>query len=71
MYTTQYNKTYRRFEQRVDVLNKPETLTLDFDEDDLPPLWPLKHDEEVMLEPEEFITERIKHKPGKRKIIIK
>ena len=46
-------------------------LTLDFGEDDLPPLQPLEHDEEVILEPERFITEGIKHKPGKRKIIIK
>ena len=47
----------------VNFLNRPEMLNLDFDVDDLP----LAGDEEVKLEPEEAIAERIKLNPRKRK----
>ena len=50
--------------KRVDVLHKPEMLTLDFDEDDLP----LEGDEEVKLEPGETIAEKLKLNARKRKI---
>ena len=43
-------------------------LTLGFDEDDLLPMPPLADDEEVKLEPEETISERIKLNLRKRKI---
>ena len=49
---------------RVNVLNRPEELTLDLNED-----LPLEGDDEVKLEPEETISERIKINPQKRKII--
>ena len=41
----------------------------DEDEDDLPPILALESDEEVKLEPEQTIAERIKLNPRKRKII--
>ena len=42
-------------------------LILDFDEDDLPTILPLEHDEEVKLEPKETIAKRIKSNSQKRK----
>ena len=47
----------------------PETLPIDFylDENDLPPLSAIEGEEEVKLEPEETIAERIKLNPRKRK----
>ena len=44
-----------------------ENLSIDLylDEDDLPPMPLLESDEEVKLEPEETITERIKLNPQK------
>ena len=56
IYTTQYGKLSEYSKKRVNVLDRPESLTLDFDEDDLP----LEGDEEVKFEPEEIIVERIK-----------
>ena len=56
IYTTQYDKLSEYSKKRVNVLDRPESLTLDFDEDDLP----LEGDEEVKFEPEEIIVERIK-----------
>ena len=41
IYTTQYNKLSEVSKKRVNDLNTPEMITLDFDEDDLP----LKTDE--------------------------
>ena len=46
------------------VLNRPEKLTLGFTEENLPPL---EGDEEVKLEPEETVVERVKSKPPRRK----
>ena len=46
------------------VLNRPEKLTLGFTEDNLALL---KGDEEVKLEPEETIVERVKSNPPRRK----
>ena len=43
----------------IKVLNRPEDLTLDLDEDDLPTIPPLKADKEVKVEPEETIAERL------------
>ena len=48
IYTTQYDKLSEYLNKRVNVLNRPESLTLDFDEDDLP----LEGNEEVKFEPE-------------------
>ena len=47
----------------MSVLNKPEMLSLDFIEDDLPPIPPLEGDEE----PEETIAGRVKLNPRKKK----
>ena len=46
------------------VLNRPEKLTLGFTEENLPPL---EGDEDVKLEPEETIVERVKSNPPRRK----
>ena len=42
-------------------------MTLDFDEDDIRPMPTVEGDEEVKLEPEETIAERVKLNPRKRK----
>ena len=49
---------------RINVLNKSEIL--DFDRYDLPPMPALEGDEEVKLEPEETIAERVKLNPRER-----
>ena len=53
--------------KKIDILNRSENLTLDFDEDGLPRILPLKGDQEVKLEPEQTIAERVKLNPPKRK----
>ena len=53
--------------KRVNVLNKPEKLILDLDRDNLPPMSSLESDEEVKLELEETIAERVKLNLRKRK----
>ena len=65
--TTQYDILSEDQKKKINVLNRPENLTLDFVEDDLPPMPPLEGDEEVKLEPEESIVERVKLNPRKRK----
>ena len=55
IYTTQYDKLSEDSKERVNVLNRPEMLNLDRDED-----LPQEGDEEVKLEPEETFAERIK-----------
>ena len=71
IYATQYYIFSEDWKKRVKVLNKPEMLILDFDddeyEDDLPSVPPLEYDEEVKLEPQETAAERIKRNPWKRK----
>ena len=67
MHTTQYNKLSEDSKERVKILNKPKIISLDSDKDDLPPMTPLEGDEEVKLEQEETIVERVKLNPGKRK----
>ena len=62
-YTTQYDNISKGLKKRLSVLNGPEMLILDFDEDDLLQ----KGNEEVKLEPEETISENEILK--KRKII--
>ena len=52
-YTTQYDNISKGLKKRLSVLNGPEMLILDFDEDDLLQ----KGNEEVKLEPEETISE--------------
>ena len=52
-YTTQYDNISKGLKKRLSVLNGPEMLILDFDEDDLFQ----KGNEEVKLEPEETISE--------------
>ena len=59
VYTTQYDKLSEDLKKRVNVLNRTESLTLDFDEDDLP----LDHNEEVKSKSEETIAERVKLNP--------
>ena len=51
--------------KKIDIINRSENLTLDFDEDDLPPILPLEDDEEIKLEPEESFDERVKLNPLK------
>ena len=58
IYATHYDKLSDDSKKMVNVLNRPEVLTLDFHEDHLP----LEGDEEVKLEPE-----RIKLNLRKRK----
>ena len=64
IYTAQYNKLAEDQKKTINVLNRPENLTLGFTEVDLPPL---ESDEEVKLEPEETIAEKVKLNPRKRK----
>ena len=68
IYKTQYDKLSENLKKRINVLNKPEMLILDFVEDDSPPMSPLDDEEEVKVEPEESIAERVKLNPQKRKI---
>ena len=68
IYTTQYNNLSEDSKKKIIVLNKTEMLIFDFDEDDLQPMLPLEDDEEVKLEQEETIAERIKLNPRKRKL---
>ena len=60
--TTQDDRFSENEKKRISVLNRAEMLTLDYDEDDLQ-----EGEEEVKLEPEETIAERIKLSPQKRK----
>ena len=62
----QYNKLSEQSQKRVSVW-KPEMLILDFNEDELPPMPPLEGEEEVKLEPEDTIAERIMLNPRKKK----
>ena len=46
--------------KRVNVLSRPENVTLNFTENDLPPIPP--QDDEEKLEPEDTIAEKLKIK---------
>ena len=67
IYATRYDKFSENLKKRINVLNKPEMLILDFDRGDLPPMPAVEGDEEVKVEPEETIAERKKKNPQKRK----
>ena len=67
IYTTQYDNVPEYNKKRINVLNCPENVTLDFDEDCLPPMPQLEVAEEVKLEPQES-AEKIKLSPQKGKI---
>ena len=54
---------FQKIKKNINVLNRAENLTLDFFEDDLPPMPALEGAEEVKLEPEKTIAERIKLNP--------
>ena len=45
IYTTQYDNLSDDQKKKINVQNRPESVTFDFDEDDLPPMPPLKGDE--------------------------
>ena len=47
--------------------NLSENLSIELYLDDLPSMSPLEGDEEVKLEPEETISERVKSNPRKKK----
>ena len=47
IYTTQYDNVSDDQKKKINVQNRPESVTLDFVEDDLPPMPPLKGDEEL------------------------
>ena len=64
--TTQYNKHSEDQKKTINVVKRHENLTLNFIEDDLPPMPPLEGDE-IKLEPKETIAERVKLNPPKRK----
>ena len=68
IYKTQYDKLTKAQKKRIKVQNVPDNLPIDlyFDEDGLPQI-PTLEDDEVKLEPEETIAERIKLNPQKRK----
>ena len=68
IYKTQYDKHSKNSNKRVNVPNKPEMLVLNFDRDDLSPMAALEDEEEVKVEPEENIGQRIKLSPRKRKV---
>ena len=61
IYKTHYDKLTKGKKQRMKVQNVPENLTIDLylDEDNLTAILALK-DDEVKLEPEETIAERVK-----------
>ena len=67
MYATQYDKLSEDQKEKINVLNRPENLALDFFEDDLSPMPPLESDEKVKLELEETIAKRVQLNPRKRK----
>ena len=48
---TQYNKLSEDLKKRVDILNKPEVLILDFDKNVLTQMSLLENDQEEKLEP--------------------
>ena len=58
-YTTQYNKLPEGLKKTITVLNKPEMLSLDFTEDDSPPIPALDGGEESV----ETIAVRTKLNP--------
>ena len=50
IYKTQYNKnklSEQDNKKKINVLKRPENVTLDFPDDDLPPILALEEDEEV------------------------
>ena len=50
IYKTQYNKnklSKQDNKKKINVLKRPENVTLDFADDDLPPILALEDDEEV------------------------
>ena len=67
MYTTQYDKLSEDQKEKINVLNRPENLALDFIEYDLSPMPPLEDHDKVQLEPEETIAKIVKLNPRKRK----
>ena len=69
IYGTQCDKLTKAHKKRIKVQYMPENLPIDLhlDEDDLPPMFALEGEEEVKLEPEETIAERVKLNPQKRK----
>ena len=62
-----HSKFQKIRKKKINIINRSENLTLDFDEDDLPQILPLEDDEEIKLEPEESFDERVKLNPPKRK----
>ena len=71
IYKTQYDKLKRPHNKKIEVQDMPENLVIDLyldgDEDALPPMPALEDDEDVQLEPEETIGERVKLIARKRK----
>ena len=67
IYTTQYDNLSEDQQKEINVLNRPENLTLDFVEDDLLPMSPQEGNEKVKLKPEETIAARVKLNPRNRK----
>ena len=65
IFTTQYDNLWEYQKKKINVLNRPENVTLDFVEDDLTPMPALS--DEVKLEPEESIAEKVKLNPWNRK----
>ena len=49
IYTTRCDNLSEDQKKKINILNRPEILTLDFDEDDLPSMPPLDSDEEVKI----------------------
>ena len=71
VYKTQYYKLTKAQKKRKKVRNMPKNLSIniyfDEDEEDLSPIPLIKGNEEVKLQPEETVDERVKLNVGKRK----
>ena len=69
IFKIQYDQLTKSQKKKIKAKNIPVNLAIELylyeDEDDLPPMAPLEDDEEVKLEPEQIITERIRLNPQK------
>ena len=67
IYRTQNDNLSEDQKKKINSLNRPENLTLDFPKDDLPPIPLQEADEKVKLEPEKAIAKTLKLNSQERK----